>query len=307
MAHYGADLSVFQGDITSQEIAAMKAAAVEFVFIKATQGGGTNGYQSPDAPQQVKALRDAGFHVGLYHFFTPTDTPSSQAQFFLGMAQALGGSDLPLAIDSETAAPGGWPQLASEMLAMAMQIESEPSVVRCPLAILYVNLNYYDNLAGFPWGRLVWLADPNPGAPHKPCLVLQGAPRPEGGFSSIDPDTFLGTEAQWAAFISSGEAPVGPSPAPKPVPAPPTPVPPPTAQEFDMATLPTLNSASPPGSNVTKSVQALLRDKFGQALGPPNGNFGVDTEQGVKNVQAFFKLTVDGVVGPATWAVLLTA
>lgn len=74
-----------------------------------------------------------------------------------------------------------------------------------------------------------------------------------------------------------------------------------------MATLPTLNSSSPPGSNVTKSVQALLRDKFNQALGPPDGNFGVQTVQAVKNVQAFFKLAVDGVVGQATWAVLLTA
>jgi hypothetical protein len=299
MTHNMVDLSVYQGDITPQEITALKAAGVGAVYVKATQGGGTNGYQNPDAPQQTKALRDAGFHVGLYHFLTPDDTSSSQAQFFLVTAAALGGSDLPLAIDSETAGPS-WPALANDMVAMAMQIESEPSVVRCPLAMFYVNLNYYGNLPGFPWGRLVWLADPNPGAPHKPCLVLQSAPRPEGGFSSIDPDVFLGTEVQWQAFISSGEAPVPPKP-PDPVPTPPAP------GDFDMATLPTLNSSSPPGSNVTKSVQALLRDKFNQALGPPDGNFGVQTVQAVKNVQAFFKLAVDGVVGQATWAVLLTA
>jgi hypothetical protein len=290
----------------------MKAASIEFVYIKATQGGGTNGYQNPAAPQQTKACRDAGFHVGLYHFYAPGDSAASQAQFFLGMAQALGGSDLPLAIDSETAAAGGWPALANDMVAMAMQIESEPSVIRCPLAIFYVNLNFYANLAGFPWGRLVWLADPNPGAPHKPCLILQGAPRPEGGFSSIDPDTFMGTETQWTEFVSAGAAPVQsgtPAPAPPPHPAPvPAPVPAPTPaspKEFDMATLPNLSPSSPPGSNLTKSVQALLRDKFGQALGPPNGNFGAETEQGVKNVQHFFGLAVDGVVGQQTWAALL--
>jgi peptidoglycan hydrolase-like protein with peptidoglycan-binding domain len=74
-----------------------------------------------------------------------------------------------------------------------------------------------------------------------------------------------------------------------------------------MATLPTLTTASPPGSNVTKSVQALLRGKFGQPLGPPNGNYGAETEQGVKNVQHFFGLAVDGIVGQQTWEVLLTA
>jgi hypothetical protein len=268
---------------------------VDAAYVKATEG---TSYQNPDAPGQVKALRGAGIHVGLYHFLTPSDGASAQAQFFLGFAQALGGSDLPLAIDSETAAPGGWPQLAQDMVAFAMQIEAEPSVVRCPLAMFYCNLSFAASLPGFPWGRLVWLADPNPGAPHRPCLVLQGAPRPEGGFSSIDPDTFLGTEAQWQAFISSGEAPVGP---PNPVPSPPA------AQEFDMATLPniTVGVVAPP--NIVKSVQALLHDKFNQTALGVNGNYGAETIAALKAVQTFFSMPVTGEVDAAMWEVLLEA
>ncbi len=190
MTHLGIDLSSYQGDISPAIAGELRAAGIEFAYVKATQGGGTNGYTNPLAPQQVNALRTAGIHVGLYHFVTIADTVGDQVQHFLPFAQALGGSDLPLALDIEQTDPAGWPDLASKVVAIAMQIESEPSVVRCPTAMLYVNLNFYHDLAGFPWGRLVWLADPNPGAPHEPCLVLQSAPRPEGGLSNVDPDVF---------------------------------------------------------------------------------------------------------------------
>ena len=311
MAHLGIDLSSYQGDISPAIAGELRAAGIEYAYIKATQGGGTNGYTNPLAPQQVNALRTAGIHVGLYHFVTIADTVGDQVQHFLPFAQALGGSDLPLALDIEQTDPSGWQDLASKVVGIAMQVESEPSVVRCPTAMLYVNLNFYHNLAGFPWGRLVWLADPNPGAPHEPCLVLQSAPRPEGGLSNVDPDVFQGTEAQWSAFISSGQTPVvagGSTPAPQPAPVPsgPTPTPPaPTPKEFDMSTLPTLQSGS--NGDEVKSVQALLKAKFNQVGVTVDGDFGPVTESAVKTLQAFFKVVDDGVVGPTTWDLLLAA
>jgi hypothetical protein len=311
VAHLGIDLSSYQGDISPAVAAGLKNAGIEFAFVKATQGGGTNGYTNPDAHQQVNALRVAGIRVGLYHFVTVADTVSDQVQHFLPFAQALGGSDLPLALDIEQTDPAGWADLATKVMAIAMQIEAEPTVVRCPLALLYANLNFYRNLVGFPWGRLVWLADPNPGAPHEPCLVLQSAPRPEGGLSNVDPDVFQGTEAQWVAFVSSGQTPVvtggtGTAPQPAPVPSPPVPTPTaPTPKEFDMSTLPTLQSGSK-GDEV-KSVQALLKAKFNQVGVTVDGDFGPVTESAVKTLQAFFKVVDDGVVGPTTWDLLLAA
>jgi hypothetical protein len=305
MSHLGVDLSSYQGEITPQEVAALKAANVEFVYCKATQG---TDYINPDAAQQVRVLRAAGFHVGLYHYLDVAKSIGEEAQYFVAAAAALGGSDLPLAIDIEEPDPAGWADLATKVVAFAMQIENEPLVIRSPLSILYVNLNFASNLAGFPWGRLVWLADPNPGAPHRSCLILQGAPRAEGGFSSIDPDVFLGTEAQWSAFVTPGQAPA-PSPTPSPAPTPqpaPVPVPPvPQPQEFDMSTLPNLTAGAK--SDTVKSAQALLHAKFNQVGVAVDGDYGPVTVAAVEAVQHYFKLTVDGVVGPHTWAVLLDA
>ena len=306
MSHKGVDLASYQGNITSQELEALRAAGVEFAYVKFTQG---TDYINPFAAQQVKALRSAGIHVGGYHFLDVTKSIGEEAQYFVAAASALGGSDLPLALDSEEPAGAGWQDLASKMVAFAMQIENEPLVVRSPLSAFYVNLNFYENLAphGFPWGRLVWLADPNPGAPHRPCLILQSAPRPEAGFSSIDPDVFLGSEAQWAAFVAPNQAP-SPAPAPKPVPVPqpaPQPKPVPQPQEFDVSTLPTLKSGAT--GDVVKTVQAVLQAKFNQVGVKVDGDYGPVTAAGVEAVQHYFKLVVDGVTGPATWAVLLAA
>lgn len=63
-----------------------------------------------------------------------------------------------------------------------------------------------------------------------------------------------------------------------------------------------------------KSLQGLLVDKAGQGvtLGGArsndhkgvDGDFGARTDAAVRNVQRFFGLDVDGVVGQATWSVL---
>jgi peptidoglycan hydrolase-like protein with peptidoglycan-binding domain len=53
-----------------------------------------------------------------------------------------------------------------------------------------------------------------------------------------------------------------------------------------------------------ESVQALCKEKAAQNI-PIDGHFGPSTEQAVKNVQTFFKIKNDGVVGPVTWATLL--
>ena len=309
MSHNGVDLASYQGNITAQELEALRAAGIEYAYVKATQG---TDYINPFAAQQVKALRSAGIHVGLYHFLDITKSMGEEAQYFVAAAASLGGSDLPLALDSEEPDGAGWQDLASKMVAFAMQVENEPLIVRSPLSVFYVNMNFSDNLTplGFPWGRLVWLADPNPGAPHRSCLILQSAPRPEAGFSSIDPDVFLGSDAQWAAFVTSGMAP-NPTPVPqppKPIPTPapvPAPAPAPQPQEFDVSTLPTLTNGSK--GDVVKSVQALLNGKFNQVGVKVDGDYGPVTAAAVEAVQHYLGLKVDGVTGPATWTVLLNA
>jgi peptidoglycan hydrolase-like protein with peptidoglycan-binding domain len=59
------------------------------------------------------------------------------------------------------------------------------------------------------------------------------------------------------------------------------------------------------GSNgpAVKLAQQLLTD-FGYEPGAVDGAFGAKTKQAVKTFQSDFGLTVDGIVGPKSWAML---
>lgn len=202
MTHYGRDYSSFQGNLTPAD-----CAGIDFGYVKLTQG---DEYKNPDAPQQIAMLKSQGVLVGYYHFFDPSALVGDQLHNFATFASALGVSPLPLALDSETQDTAGWPDLASKMMDFATGVESWTNWVPNPRSLLYVNINFYDNLQGFPWGRWVWLADPSDGAPHKPCLVLQGAPRPVSStdVKQVDPDTFMGSDADWEAFTRSTPLPI---------------------------------------------------------------------------------------------------
>jgi len=54
-----------------------------------------------------------------------------------------------------------------------------------------------------------------------------------------------------------------------------------------------------------KRMQSTLKDMWNQTV-TVDGNFGPQSEQALKNVQAFMGLTVDGVCGPKTWDCILT-
>lgn len=52
-------------------------------------------------------------------------------------------------------------------------------------------------------------------------------------------------------------------------------------------------------------VQTILNEKAGQGV-TVDGQFGEQTKRAVTNWQAWFKLGVDGEVGPQTWGSLLS-
>lgn len=99
----------------------------------------------------------------------------------------------------------------------------------------------------------------------------------------------------------------GVTPPPPPPPPAPAPTPPPSntpRMENVNVSMPTIKSSSST-KNATTQLQTLLRLKSDAGL-KVDGSFGKNTTKAVKNWQGFFGLTVDGIVGPQTWASVLT-
>lgn len=116
----------------------------------------------------------------------------------------------------------------------------------------------------------------------------------------------------WTRWVNGGRKdpvmnyPIPASPIPTPPYEPPTsPVTPPPPSTGGSVTVDPLTLK--PGAadkNWTEKLQCIL-PTFGQDVGPADGIYGPRTQQAVKNVQAFFGLTVDAIVGPKTWTVIL--
>lgn len=87
----------------------------------------------------------------------------------------------------------------------------------------------------------------------------------------------------------------------------PTPPPNPEVPRMNPITIdvPTLRLGST-GRDVLR-LQALIRDTFGQQHVELNSVFDAATDSGVRNVQTWCHLTVDGWVGPQTWRALLVS
>lgn len=90
-----------------------------------------------------------------------------------------------------------------------------------------------------------------------------------------------------------------------PTPIQPTPTPPPTPPPAPPS-IPVPVAKLKLGSKGTDVylAQTILRSACGQGLVMPTGTFDAATEVGVRNVQMFFKITVDGWIGDETWPYL---
>lgn len=73
---------------------------------------------------------------------------------------------------------------------------------------------------------------------------------------------------------------------------------------FNVATLATIQHGD--STKLVRCLQAVLVDVWGKGEVTVNGVFDDVTKQAVEEIQTFFKMTVDGIVGPNTWGVLLT-
>lgn len=162
---------------------------------------------------------------------------------------------------------------------------------------LYVNRANYAELQALITkalgpGTLVgyWVADWN-GEPHE----IEGADAVQYASPTV------GSPGHFDLSIVYGTLPSEPVPV-KPPAEPPTPTTTAPTSGGDDVQLPELSPGAT-GAPV-KTVQSILNGKAGAKLAV-DGQFGMATENAVKAWQHFFGLAIDGVVGPATWPVLI--
>jgi GH25 family lysozyme M1 (1,4-beta-N-acetylmuramidase) len=283
---------------------AVKTSGHVFVMVKASQG---TSYRNPTFRADIEAARKAGLLVGAYHFAEPSQHPATdEAAYALQSIQGVT-LDLGLALDLEdigTLPPhdvGTW----AEAFLNAVGATVNPSP-------LYCDQSLFTQMVGAPWGHPLWIADPSGTFQGTPWM-RQGQPQEITGITgNVDTDVLTNIRGTNPGPVGPPALPPGgTTPAPGPVTPPPAPAPaggPPEHQE-DEVQVPTL-SITDPGPEVVstpvKAVQAILQGVADISPGSSgfDGKFGPETDQAVRRFQALQALTVDGVVGPATWAKL---
>jgi lysozyme len=195
----GIDVSSHQRSISWRAL--VEATDIEFAFIKASEG---------------KRVRDrrflANWHAadglvarGAYHFFTFCSPGAAQAGNFLSAVPSRG--ELPMAVDVEFAGNcGGWTSLEdirAELRAFLLAVEAATD--RKP--ILYVTRSSYARLVqgyfdGYPlWVREVVVHPTEPQYPGLAFWQYAGNGRAPGVKGLIDLNTFVGSRAEFAAFL----------------------------------------------------------------------------------------------------------
>lgn len=194
----GFDVSAHNGDVDMDKAA---ECGVEFVFIKASEGGD---FQDRKFRRNFENAKKAGLKVGIYHFFRFDRDGVEQALNFMRTAGHRR-PDLGFAIDIEKA---GNPD----------SIPSDSVVKRLTNMVDYLNLLghrvlFYSNREGY----YEYLADNFPGQPLWICGFSQNPVNAEWTFwqfdhhgkldgikGNVDLNAFCGNRREWDNFLSGG-------------------------------------------------------------------------------------------------------
>lgn len=214
----GVDISHHQS--ATFDYAAAKAAGVQFVYHKATEG---TSFTDPNYARRRAEAKAAGLAFGAYHFARPEGTDAvAEAQHFLRVAAPLPGDLVPV-LDLEVDGHMGkyelteWSRVWVQTVVNALEVRP----------MIYTPFDLSSN-----FGCKLWVArysnlnaQPRIPAPWRSADLRQfsdgvyGNPQSVAGFGRVDLNTF-GTSRTLADFLIPAK--VAPEPAPpKPAPKPP--------------------------------------------------------------------------------------
>ena len=262
------------------------------VLIKATEG---IGYVDPALDVNVAAAKAAGKPWGLYHYLSFQSTVADQVTAFKAQLDRLTGWTLRPALDVEL------DDRINQTLPADISARLQAFADAVPGLMLYANPDMLGRLDAAVAGKLpLWQAEYNP------------SPRDVAGYTRIgwqyrgDPDESTFTDA----IVLAGSAPATPTPSPaapvddgsRPAPA------------FPLAGDSYFGPRSGPSTSISgyyshredlRRWQQRMADR-GWAI-TPDGLYGDQTGTVAEKFQAEKGLTVDGLIGPATWAAAWTA
>lgn len=164
----------------------LKGLGFSGVMVKATQG---LNYVNPFLEEDSKAIKEAGLHLGFYHFGMLNQKPGDQAEFCIRTVENIPGRDLGIALDIEDLSGSEtWQGKATfSKLFLARLAQSKIGTT------LYTNPDYLTNMPGAPWGHRVWLADWTTHVPRIPLWGWQSGFGPLQGWpTDVDQDTYFG-------------------------------------------------------------------------------------------------------------------
>jgi lysozyme len=219
----GYDVSSVQGKVPWDKVAADPR--FKFAIVKCYTG---NDGKDPFYMVNIEAARGAGLRVGAYYFAYPLPhlDPKDQARNFFAVCGGIGTQpgDLPPILDAEWPAPEGFakwnctPQQVREwVLACLQEMERlwgvTPMVYSYPYWEASVHTELLPELARFPLHQANYEYNgkippegysPKVAKPWDKATIVQfdgngGLKLPNG--ADVDVNMFIGTEADWQAFL----------------------------------------------------------------------------------------------------------
>jgi lysozyme len=169
MAHYGIDVSHWQGEINWRDV---KAAGKRFVILKATEG---TGFVDSRFKRNWAEAKKQGLSVGAYHYYRPGWDSDAQAAHFYDTVGELAGSDLIPWLDVEDLKPSmnGRPvsvaSFMGPMLDTLVRMEELFGTrVGVYTGLWFWNQLPYRDMGDRPLWVAYWYSDQKPGKPKLP-------------------------------------------------------------------------------------------------------------------------------------------
>jgi lysozyme len=147
---HGIDVSHFQGDVDWSRAA---GTGIAFAFVKATQG---LHFVDPRFDANRSGAQAAEIPIGAYHFFSPADDPTAQAEHFLATVGTLAGG-LPPVLDLEASAQGnGGGSISENALTWLSHVADKTGCT----PIVYTNRAYWQAHLGAAFAAYpLWFAE----------------------------------------------------------------------------------------------------------------------------------------------------